>query len=400
MKSAVAFTDEIDYLDRACEELASGIKDQLTFGKSSLGIVFCDADVVVEELGRRLHQSLGINIIGATTTASIERNSGYHDMGIVLSVVTGDDVDIAIGCSGELQMERFSEQMQTAYDKAVASLGSAPKFIYLCSPYAADTTSDTYLNALDALSDHTPIFGGVATDHYDLQYAKTFLNGEAFSKCVIFAIFAGNIRPVFAMEHEFCGKTMSKGVVTKATGNQVERVGDRTFLEYLANITPVPDEEVVIFHFQSTPFLMEMPDYEQHEQPVMRALFTVNHETGAGGFLSQMPEGSVLSINILQRENLVGSSEATLSSLYTAMQGNPDYNYSLILVSSCNARHLLMADTKDLETNVLIKKLADVAPDLHVAGYYSFGEICPTAVDAQGKAKNRFHNVSFTACAF
>ena len=55
MKSTVAFTGEIDYLDRACEELASGIKDQLTFGKSSLGIVFCDADVVVEELGQRLH---------------------------------------------------------------------------------------------------------------------------------------------------------------------------------------------------------------------------------------------------------------------------------------------------------------------------------------------------------
>ena len=399
MKSAIAFSDEIDDLKKASEELSSTIKEKLVFEKATLGVVFCDADVDVAELGRRLHESLGIDVLGVTTTASIERNSGYHDMGIVLSVVTSDDVSIVTGKTGVLTPDNFEQQIRDAYTQAEARLGNSPTFIYIGAPYIANITSDKYMFALDALANSIPIFGGVATDHYDLQYQKTFLNGEAGAESMVFALFSGNIKPVFAMEHEFGGKTLSKGVVTRSSGNQVEKIGDCTFVEYLSEITPVPNEETVIFHFQSTPFVLEMPDYEQSEQPIVRALCTINHETGAGGFLSDMPEGSVLSINVLQRDNLRGSCCMTLSRLMDQMRENEDYCYSMVFISTCNARHLLMSETKNMEANILAETLSDLDPDLNVAGFYGFGEICPTAVKGSGKAKNRFHNVSFAVCA-
>lgn len=399
MKSAIAITSEIDNLEAASEELVSKIKEKLAFGKTSVGMVYCDADVNVAELGGLLHKKLGIDIVGLTTTAFIERFSGYSDMGIVLSVITGDDINIAVGNTGELAQDNFKDKITAAYTSARGALGEEPKLILLCAPYIAALTSENYLEVLDAASNHAPIFGGVATDHYDLQYQKTFFNANAYTGALQFVLISGNIKPVFAMQHKFGAKIEKKGIITKASANQVEEVDGKTFKEFLSGITNVPNEETVIYHFQSTPFVMELPDYEDNEQPVARALCTIDHNTGAGGFLSKMPEGSKLSLNVLQRENLAESCENTITRLLEEMSKNKSYDYSMILISTCNARHLLMADKKDLESGIVTGKLSVLGKDINAMGFYGFGEMCPTSVEG-GKAKNRFHNISFALCAF
>lgn len=400
MKSAIVLTQEIDDLNVAVDELTSGIRDKIAFGRSSVGIVYCDADVDVAELGRLLHENLGFDIVGLTTTALIERYHGYCDMGIALAVLTGDDVDISIGNTGELSKDDFAERIGTAYSHAREALPEDPKLILLCAPYIADLTSENYVEVLDEVSGHVPVFGGVATDHYDLQHQKTFYNGAAYRGALQFLLISGNIKPVFAMEHYFGGGVDRKGIITQSSGNLVERVGDKTFKEFLSEMTPVPDDESVIYYFQSTPFIMELPDYEESEQPVVRALCTIDHTTGAGGFLSKMPEGSRLSINVLQRENLSESCNGTLDRLVGRMKQNPGYEYSLILISTCNARHLLMGDAKELEANIVADKFSEFGPEVCSMGFYAFGEMCPTISSGEGKAKNRFHNVSFAACAF
>ena len=400
MKSAVVLTREIDDLDVAVNELTAGIREKIAFGRSSVGIVYCDADADVAELGRRLRENLGFDVVGLTTTALIERREGYCDMGIALTVITGDDIDIAVGDTGPLSKGDFAAQIEAAYTRARASLPEDPKLVFICAPYIADLTSENYVEALDGASGHVPVFGGVATDHYDLENQRTFHNGAAYPDALMFLLISGNIRPVFAMEHRFGGGAERKGIITKSSENRVERIGDRTFKEYLAEMTPVPSDETVIYHFQSTPFVMELPDYDEGEQPVVRALCTIDHATGAGGFLSKMPEGSRLSINVLQRENLSESCSDTMDRLLERMKENPDYEYSLILISTCNARHLLMGDVKELEANIVMDKLSGLGPEVGAMGFYAFGEMCPTMSSGDGRAKNRFHNVSFALCAF
>ncbi|MDL2264750.1 hypothetical protein LJC31_08875, partial [Synergistaceae bacterium OttesenSCG-928-I11] len=180
MKSAIVLTQEIDDLNIAADELTSGIREKIAFGRSSIGIVYCDADVDVAELGRLLHENLGFDIVGLTTTALIERYHGYCDMGIALAVITGDDVDISIGNTGELSKDNFAERIQGTYSHARAALCEDPRLILLFAPYIADLTSENYVEALDEASGHVPVFGGVSTDHYDLQHQKTFHNGEAY----------------------------------------------------------------------------------------------------------------------------------------------------------------------------------------------------------------------------
>lgn len=155
----------------------------------------------------------------------------------------------------------------------------------------------------------------------------------------------------------------------------------------------------MIYHYQSTPFVIELPDYEESEQPVVRALCTIDHETGIGGFLSKMPEGSSLYMNIFQRDNLKGSCNSALSDLIERMAENNAYDYSLVFVSTCNARHLIMGDVKHLESEIIRERFSSFPPGLNAIGFYGFGEMCPTGTRADRTAKNRFHNISFALCA-
>ena len=399
MKSTIASTSEIDDLESAAKELASQINEKLNPGRSSVAIAYCDADVDVANLGKLLRAELNMDVVGLTTTATVERHNGYNDMGIMLCVLTADDVNFSIGFAEELSNAGFRESIREAYNQARAKIRSNPRLILAFAPYIADLTSENYVEVLDEASDGIPVFGGVATDHYDLQYQKTFFNDRAFSRGLVFLLIEGNVKPIFAIEHHFGAKVEKKGIITKSTGNLIQKVGDQTFKDFVASIVPVPDEELVIYSFQSTPFVMELPDYEKNEQPVVRALCTIDHATGAGGFLSKMPEGSAIYMNVLQRENLRESCNGALSNVIDRMAENADYEYSMVFISTCNARHLLMGDAKNLESDIISEQLNSLPPELNAMGFYGFGEICPTGTRANGAAKNRFHNVSFAVCA-
>lgn len=399
MKSAMAITSEIDDPKTAAEELVSEIRGKLNLNSMSAGIVYSDADMDTAQLSDLLHRELNIDIIGLTTTATLERREGYCDMGAMLAVITDDGITVSSGSTGDLSGENFPEQIRAAYTAAREKLPEDPKLILVCAPYIADLTSENYMEILDEVSGGIPVFGGVATDHYDLQHQKTFFNGQSFSRGLVFLLIGGNVRPVFAMEHHFGAKIERKGIITQSSGHMVEKVGTQTFKEFVASFVPVPDEETVIYHFQSTPFVMELPDYTEEEQPVVRALCTIDHNTGAGGFLSKMPVGSMLSPNILQRDNLSVSCNRTLDRLLEQTKENSDYDYSLILICTCNARHLLMGDKKHMEAEIIQEKLEAHGKDLNAFGFYGFGEICPTGFSSEGRVKNRFHNISFALCA-
>ena len=399
MKSIVVATQEIDNLQLASKELAAQVKQKLSLAHNSVGVVFCDADVKVDKLGELLNAELGIDIVGLTTTAAMERNTGYNDIGICLSVMTADDVEFSIGCTGNLSSESFPEAIKGAYKEARAKVKTDPALILTFAPYIAGLTSENYLELLDEASCGAPIFGGVATDHYDLQYQKTFCNGQAFTGSLIFILLSGNVKPIFAMNHNFGTTVQKKGKITKSHDNFVQMVEDETFKDYVSSIVPVPDEELVIFQFQSTPFIMELPDYETNEQPVVRTLVAVDHETGAGSFLSKMPEGSTIYLNEFHRDNLRKSCEKAMEGIKSQIDESKEHEYSMLFISTCNARHLLMADDKSLESNIMGEYLKDLPSGFNAMGFYGFGEFCPTGIRADGTAKNRFHNISFAACA-
>ncbi len=398
MHSASAVSWEIDDMPKAAEELISGLGSEFTPGRSSIGIIYCDADADVGEIGRILHERLGFDIIGLTSTVTFEKKNGFCDMGIVLTVITGDDVGFAAGATEPLTCDNFTARVKEAYDNTASGLGSAPRLILSFAPYIASITAENYIEALDKASGCVPVFGGVATDHWDMQTQKTFMNGKAYAENLVFLLIAGNVRPKFALEHDFAATLDRTVVITKSDGNRVERVDDISFKDYLSSSGPIPDQEDVLYHYQSTPFSVEFPDYVEGERPVVLTLCTFDHKTSSGGFLAKMPEGSKIRMNVLQSNNLEISCRKTMAALLDRMREEKDYAYSMIFVTSCNARYLVLGGAKKREAEIVSATFAGME-GVSAMGFYAFGEICPTSIKADGRALNRFHNCSISACA-
>lgn len=400
MRSAVVLTEEMDDIELAASELAAAVRRELgAFDRSAVGIVYCDADTDVAYISGSLHEELGIHIVGLTTTAVIERDSGHLDSCISLCVLTGDDVDIAVATTDALSRERFAEQIEEAYARARAQLPGDPKLVLAYSPFSTEITAENFVEVLDRLSGNAPIFGGVASDHYDLVFHKTFCDGMSNDSALQIVLISGEIAPVFAMKHRFSSGTERRGVITKSTGNRVELVGDESFKDFLSKMTKIPADESAIFSFQSTPFVMELPDRDSSEEPVVRDLYTIDHTTGAGVFLSKMPEGSKLSICLFKRDDIMDSCRETLDELERQMEASGG-KFSTILVTTCSARHVIMGDAVNAEIDLVAERIKKLGGGISSMGFYAFGEICPTKHEGPGGTKNHFHNASFALCAF
>ena len=140
---------------------------------------------------------------------------------------------------------------------------------------------------------------------------------------------------------------------------------------------------------------MEMKDSDDDGVPVSRALYTYDKVTGEVVSYADVPQDSYIGLRYCDSNHVKASSEETLKEFnnkLTAANGE----YSTVLIATCTLRNMYLADEKDAE-GLLVKDL--LPSGLTVSGLYAFGEIAPTSV-REGKAVNRFHNATFTMCAF
>ena len=402
MKTAVAFTSEIDDTFRAAKELCQDIKDNLTFEGNSCGFMYCDIDCDIAQLSKEASLELGIDIVGTTAMSAMEKSAGYVEMGVMLTVMTGDDVVFAPVTTGELTVENYEGQIKEAFAKATAEMnGNSPKVTFLFAPWAPELSVENMMDVLDELTGKIPIFGGVASDCFEMQHQKTFINGEVYEKGLVMVLVGGNIRPVFSVQHSFSTPRAAKGIITKSHDNVIEQVGDISFTDFLKTFGYVPEDGQVHSKYLGSPFLINFRNKDSDNIPVVRDLSFINLQEGSGVLMGRAPEDSILSIGMIKKENLVESCEKTLSDLFRKMEDVKEYDFSFIFLCSCAGRNLLMADTKDLESNILLKYLdqkESMRDKINIFSFYAFGEICPTS-EIEGQAVNRLHNCSIVACA-
>jgi small ligand-binding sensory domain FIST len=99
----------------------------------------------------------------------------------------------------------------------------------------------------------------------------------------------------------------------------------------------------------------------------------------------------------MKRNDIQESAKALIDDIKNKIDqaAGDGYRYSTLFCVSCGGRYMVMGDDKDLEGDILKRNLPE---GLEFAGFYAYGEICPTAV-TDGKALNRVHNESIVICA-
>lgn len=393
MYSATAVTYETYDTDYAVSELVEQITAALPDLRHKCGILFLDPDYEGEALPRKLEQALGMGIIGVTSAAMLS-SEGYHSSCAMLLVLGGDDCAFSMALSEDLDGTNAEHALSVAYAKALSGLGGdTPALLFILSAAGTGCAEDDRLSILSRLCGDIPVFGGVAADRFEFAHTRVFAEGRSSDNAVALLAMGGNLRPRFVMRN-VSRKHLSKSRITSSEGNIVHSIDGVSAYEYMIR-HGADNTDAMSLHF--TPLLVETREGDNDDGHIIcRPFIALDEETGYGTTISGIPEGSAVTVQAIESADIGEASRQAMESLLGKLSSEgADYVYSTVIAMSCAARHMVLAFDKEREAR-LVEEL--FPRSLNLAGFYSFGEYCPIAVNGN-EADNRLHNLSLGLCA-
>ncbi len=391
MKSKVFYTEEMDDLEAAVEEIFDGFSD-FEFKSNSLAIIFMEEDVEYEELYEGLREKWDFPIIGCTATALLMSGQGYHSDGINVMVMTADDCRFVAGVTDELTRDNYKECIDRLYGELTNELGAEEKLIIsygVCVTAKNHVAADDLLAATDEISHHKPIVGGLAADRFNFEDTRVFCNDKLIKNGQVMALIAGNIEPRFFHVTSIEKRVSEQSyVITKSDHNEVFCIDDMPIADVLAKEGFEVGKEDVLREYLLTPFIVTIPQPDGGEVRVARNLSLINHENKSGVFLGAMPEGSKLQIGMINRDQVKETVTQATNEMLECIK-NSDKEYSTIICTSCAARFLALSSRIESEVSGWIATLPE---NLNMIGMYSNGEFCPVTDETSGVDYNTFHN--------
>ena len=110
---------------------------------------------------------------------------------------------------------------------------------------------------------------------------------------------------------------------------------------------------------------------EEHEQPLVRTILSIDEEKGSMTFAGNLPEGSYAR---LMRGNFDKLIDAANEAAEAAVVVSHDHKPELALLVSCVGRKIVLDQRIDEEIE---RVRGALGPDVVLTGFYSYGEISP-----------------------
>jgi hypothetical protein len=324
------------------------------------------------------------------TTLAALGPGGMNELSAVFTLLTGDDVKFAAEATEGLEADTAPALISAAYESIEARIDK-PKLLLIFAPTGMPFAGDVYPDAIAKAAPGVPLLGGVASDDYDFQRARVFISGRELRDAAVFAGVTGEVAPKFFLQHVTSRFAEHSLPVTESDGVTVYKVGDESFIKYLEGFGLRTDVSDAIVAFNSYPMMLTREGSD--ETPLMRHISGLDHDSGAGVFLGNVPEGSIANICLVNKDDLVASCRLSMDKLVEAARAGGGAN-SLVLCISCCGRSMILGTDSDAEGKIIEEMLPE---GYNLAGAYCLGEFSP-ALYKDGNASNRFHNCSIALC--
>lgn len=395
MRSYQAFTDEIDDLDLAVEELARQMETFDLSGNTG-GVLFCGSEVDTSLLCHKLRERFHLPFIGTTCLGQFTSN-GYREASICFNIVSGEDIFFSGGISGDLTSENMSEEIKEAYWTLKKDMPGPETAIVIYIPWYPGVIYDDIIDALSEVSGGVPIFGGICSDDWCFDNCYAMYSGGSFTNRAAILLVGGNFKPKFETTFSINWSSENAVTVTKAAGATVYEIDGQPALNYLKSIGLVFTHDNVFSDCLASPMIFKYTDDYGKTVSIMRNLHSANYEDGSVTFAGRVLEGSQMTMALTSRIAIQQTINKPVSQLIKDMAQDAGYSHSGILVSSCTGRYCLMVADKDTECSSLQKAIGD---GLIIAGGYLNGEFCPVKNEETGKYITLLNNETFTLMAF
>ena len=399
MKSKFAYTEEIDDLETAMEELKEQLQKGQPLLKNSCGIVMCDYDMDTQELTVRLKEEFDFPVIGCVSMGTLSKQRGFSEMSIQMLVLTADDCEFHVGISDKIESPGLG-QIKALYKKLSEQKTEKEKVIFtLASPWSG--RNEVFLNeelvdVLDEISGGVPVFGGCAGDGFQFSAANVFFDGVSSMGRVAMILVCGKIKPLIKTEFSTKEKTISKYKVTKSEGRNVYTLNNRSIKTVLEEAGLVKEKSEGVTQFVNTPFISTVKTDDGDTIDRLSGIYYLDHGMDYACFMRNIDVGSELSICMISKEGVETSVKEAFQHIFEKIQEEKEYTYSTIICISCVARYGLIITDKNLEARAYQGKVPD---KINLIGMYSFGEFCPVRGKRGGKLYNAYNNETFAILA-
>ncbi|MCL2440112.1 MAG: FIST C-terminal domain-containing protein [Treponema sp.] len=389
IKMFSAFTEEIDDVGTAISEILSQIDLSNSLMKNSIGILHCYHEFIDSGVVKALSEKLPFDIIGITVPY-IRLSGKASSMGLMLNILTGDDVNFISGISDPIDIgggNLFSVSEKLCSDVSSKLNNETPPMLITFAPFlhVLKINADEYIDNISGFFKNVPIFGSFSfSEEIDFSNCYSLYNGQSYENSASLIAITGNINPSFLTisvpKKNIVGELAT---VTKSDGNIVNEVNGVSIEDYVISMGLIK-QKGDLEKLYSTPMIATLED----GSTIVRVCIGGDGHGGAimGG---HVPEGAKIGFAMLEvSDNISTSSEIANKAIEILNNRN-------IMVYSCMARLGFMgANQRELEA----KTICDVFGNLdNFFLAYSGGEIFPQKL-ASGKFANHLQNFSIIVC--
>jgi hypothetical protein len=322
-------------------------------------------------------------LIAGCSTAGEITNSGVYDESVSIVAMKFGKTKLK-PAHAVITANTTSSQAGAKIAKELAADDLAGIFV-LC-PGVNINGSEFLKGTLSVLGKEVPVSGGLAGDGLNFKQTYTFFNGNIYENQAVAIGFYGD-----ALEY----KTGSRGGwspfgparrVTKSEGNVLFELDGESALklykEYLGDKAEELPSSGLLY-----PFAILQEDHS--ELGLIRTILNVDHEKGSLILAGDLPEGSLVCLMHADIDNLIQGAEVAATE--AKAEGTGD---SAAFLVSCVGRKILMTDDVIEEIEAVKNTIGE---NVAMAGFYSYGEICPFVLTSQPELHNQTMTVTHIA---
>lgn len=236
-----------------------------------------------------------------------------------------------------------------------------------------------------AVAPEVSITGGLAADNNAFWETVTFWDSPPLKDNVAVIGFYGKRLRIGYGSRGGWDPFGPERLITRSLGNILYELDGRSALQlyktYLGE------------HAQDLPasaLLFPLSIRNKDNPPLVRTILGVNEEYESLSFAGDLPEGSLAR---LMKANIDRLIDGAIAAAESSRKAYPKLSPALSLLISCVARRSVLKQRSEEEVEG-VNEVMD--PPTMLAGFYSYGEICPSVSDG----KTELHNQTMTITTF
>ncbi|MCL2768355.1 MAG: FIST C-terminal domain-containing protein [Synergistaceae bacterium] len=384
IKCASVYTQEIDDIEAAIEEIKSQLDEKITLLEHTVGIIMCHPEFIFSGALKHICENLPFETAGVTTSSQAV-NGVAGELILTIFVMTSDDAWFKTGVIDEYNIS-VDGSVKAAYEKASAGISEQPKLALIFPTISTGYSGDDYVGAWDNLIPGVPLYGTLAMDDTpNFEESKTICNGVGYQPAMSFVLCYGNINPRFLIGTVPEDNVMPyKGEITNSSGHIVREINDINTYKYFESIGFESNGKSAV-NYLFLPFAISQKKREDYDGiPVIRVLSSFS-EDGAALFHGDVDEGSTFALLKCEPDDVISTTKEKVRQINELSDVNG------VLLFSCIVRRIVsMRENSLLE---LESVRDEINPGFPFMMGYAGGEICPTLIKG-GTPTNRYHNYS------